>query len=100
MNMLDALIIKLSERHVKIIELHHLVILIHDFEDFEKNNKIKCPIFVLWGNRSDTGKVWGDVLNVWQNYSDQKVQGEGLDCGHYLQEEQPKKVLEWFKKFL
>lgn len=72
----------------------------HDNEDFEKNNKIKCPIFVLWGNRSDTGKVWGDVLNVWQNYSDQKVQGEGLDCGHYLQEEQPKKVLEWFKKFL
>ena len=24
---------------------------------------------------------------------------EGLDCGHYLQEEQPKKVLEWFKNF-
>ena len=29
------------------------------------------------GNRSDTGKVWG-VLNVWQNYSDQKVQGERI----------------------
>ena len=90
MNMLDALIIKLSERHVKIIEPPSCD-LDHDNEDFEKNNKIKCPIFVLWGNRSDTGKVWGDVLNVWQNYSDQKVQGEGLDCGHYLQEEQPKK---------
>ena len=72
----------------------------HDNKDFDSNNKIKCPILVLWGQKSDTGKVWGDVLNTWQQYSEQKVIGEGLDCGHYLQEEQPDKVLTWLNKFL
>jgi len=72
----------------------------HDNEDFKNNNKIKCPVLVLWGKKSDTGKVWGDVLSTWQEYSEYKVMGEGLDCGHYLQEEKPEKVLNWLNKFL
>ena len=68
--------------------------------DYEKKNKISCPLLVLWGNRSDTGKVWGDVLNVWGDYSFSKPIGEGLDCGHYLQEEKPKEVINWLKNFL
>ncbi len=68
--------------------------------DFEKNNKIQCPVLVLWGKRSDTGKVWGNVLNVWQKYCHVEVTGEGIDCGHYLQEEEPSKILSIFKKFL
>ena len=71
-----------------------------DNKDFDSNNKINCPLLVLWGEKSDTGKVWGDVINVWQKYCNQKVVGESLDCGHYLQEEQPKKVLEYLNKFL
>ena len=55
---------------------------------------------MLWGQKSDTGKVWGDVLNTWQQYCEHKVIGEGLECGHYLQEEQPEKVLNWLNKFL
>ena len=62
--------------------------------------KLSVQYLVLWGKKSDTGKVWGDVLNTWQQYSEQKVIGEGLDCGHYLQEEQPDKVLTWLNKFL
>ena len=71
-----------------------------DNHDFEKQNKIKCPFLVLWGNKSDTGKVWGEVLNVWSNYCEKKPLGEGLDCGHYLQEEKPQEVINWLKKFL
>ena len=71
-----------------------------DNKDFEKNNKIQCPALILWGERSDTGTVWGNVLNVWQEYCHKKVIGEGIDCGHYLQEEQPEKILESLKKFL
>ena len=66
----------------------------------KKKNKISCPLLVLWGNKSDTGKVWGDVLNVWGDYSISKPIGEGLDCGHYLQEEKPKEVINWLKNFL
>ena len=72
----------------------------HDNEDFEKNNKIDCPALILWGERSDTGKIWGDVLKVWQQYCHTKVEGEGINCGHYLQEEQPGKVLKFLKTFL
>ena len=71
-----------------------------DNKDFESDNKIKCPALVLWGEKSDTGKVWGDVLNVWQNYIEQKVKGQGIDCGHYLQEEKPQDVLKCLKDFL
>ena len=71
-----------------------------DNEDFEKNNKIQCSTLILWGERSDTGKVWGDVLNVWQQYCETKVTGKGIDCGHYLQEEEPKNVLNSLKSFL
>ena len=67
--------------------------------DYQNENKIKCPILVLWGNKSDTGKVWGEVLEVWETYSDIKPIGQGLDCGHYLQEEKPSEVINWFKKF-
>ena len=68
--------------------------------DFEKKNQINCPLLVLWGNKSDTGKVWGEVLKVWGNYSSIKPLGEGLDCGHYLQEEKPKEVIKLLKNFL
>ena len=71
-----------------------------DNKDFESDNKIKCPALVLWGEKSDTGKIWGDVLNVWQNYIEQKVKGQGIDCGHYLQEEKPQDVLKCLKDFL
>ena len=49
---------------------------------------------------SDTGKVWGDVLNVWQQYCEIKITGRGIDCGHYLQEEKPENVLSALKNFL
>ena len=74
------------------------------FQDVIRNtiikNKIQCPALILWGERSDTGRVWGDVLNVWQQYCETKVVGKGIDCGHYLQEEEPENVFNSLKSFL
>ena len=70
-----------------------------DNSDYQNENKIKCPILVLWGNKSDTGKVWGEVLEVWETYSEIKPVGQGLDCGHYLQEEKPSEVINMLKNF-
>ena len=52
------------------------------------------------GKKSDTGKVWGEVLKTWGTYSNLKPVGEGLDCGHYPQEEKPEEVINWIRKFL
>ena len=68
--------------------------------DYEKKRKINCPLMVLWGKKSDTGKVWGEVLKTWGTYSNLKPVGEGLDCGHYPQEEKPEEVINWIRKFL
>jgi haloacetate dehalogenase len=68
--------------------------------DFENQNKIDCPTLVLWGAKSDTGIVWGDVVNVWKNYCSKEVKGFAVeDSGHYIQEEKPKETIDHFMNF-
>ena len=41
-----------------------------DTADFEAGNKITVPLLVIWGQRSHTEGVHGDVLSVWKkNYA-------------------------------
>lgn len=49
--------------------------------------KIACPVLALWGKRNYID-VWYDVLSIWRDWADD-VQGQALDCGHYLPEEAP-----------
>ena len=69
-----------------------------DDADFKAGNMIKMPMLALWGAKSHTGKVWGDCLKIWQDYAEDVI-GAPLDCGHYLPEEKPAEVYDWFKKF-
>jgi len=48
--------------------------------------RIACPVLVLWGR--DVLAEWYDVLAIWRDWADD-VQGQALDCGHYLAEEAP-----------
>ena len=70
-----------------------------DNENFDKNEKIECPTMILWGEKSDTGTVWGDVLNVWKSYCSKEVIGAPVSCGHYIQEEKPEETLNHFLNF-
>ena len=68
--------------------------------DFENQNKIDCSALVLWGAKSDTGIIWGDVVNVWKNYCSKEVKGFAVeDSGHYIQEEKPKETIDHFMNF-
>lgn len=70
-----------------------------DDADFAAGNKVTCPLLVVWGAKSHTGTVHGDVKAIWQDYASGEITGGPLDCGHYVPEEAPKETLNWFDGF-
>jgi haloacetate dehalogenase len=52
----------------------------------------------LWGAQGHVHR-WYEVLKVWRDWADD-VQGEALDCGHYLAEEAPEATLQALRPFL
>jgi haloacetate dehalogenase len=69
--------------------------LIHDHLDLTE--KIICPLLVLWGKQGIIGKKY-HVLATWQVRAID-VQGQGLDCGHFLPEEAPEETYLALKNF-
>lgn len=72
----------------------------HDAErdDADHGRKIGMPVQVLWGEHSFLQKI--DALEVWRDYADD-VTGTAIeDCGHFLAEERPERVLENLRTFL
>jgi haloacetate dehalogenase len=69
----------------------------HDTADLGR--KLEMPLLVLWGKNSLVGKQFVDPLSVWKARA-KNVCGEGLDCGHYVNEEAPEQVITWLLKFL
>ena len=64
-----------------------------DTADFEAGRKSSCPTLVIWGARSHTGTVHGDVKAIWADYAAGPLSGGPIDCGHYVQEEAPEETL-------
>ena len=60
-----------------------------DTADFDSGRKITLPLLVIWGARSHTEGVHGDVLAVWQRHYATDAWGGALPCGHYVPEEAP-----------
>lgn len=72
-----------------------------DFEMDEADRgkrRITCPVLALWGRRAEPDK-WYDVLAIWRDWADD-VQGQALDCGHYLAEEAPEETYAALRDFL
>ncbi|ORU90570.1 MAG: alpha/beta hydrolase [Cycloclasticus sp. symbiont of Poecilosclerida sp. M] len=67
----------------------------HDKADIE--TKINCPLLVLWGTQGIIGRHF-DILEIWRNRAS-TIQGEGVDCGHFLAEEAPDKTLQCLLQF-
>ena len=53
---------------------------------------------VLWGKTSSVGKRFAEPLALWRQRAED-VRGEALPSGHYVNEEAPEQVLEWFLRF-
>ena len=69
-----------------------------DSNDVESGRKVTQPTLVLWGRQSHTGRVYGNILDIWRQYATD-VTGHPLDCGHYVPEEAPDAVYEAFIAF-
>jgi haloacetate dehalogenase len=69
-----------------------------DEADKAAGRRIACPVQALWGRRNGLDR-WYDVLTVWQEWA-ARVEGHGIDCGHYLAEEAPDETLSALRGFL
>lgn len=67
--------------------------------DLEDGKKIKGDLKVIWGKRGVIEKCF-DAVKEWTAVSDGRVEGESLNCGHYVPEEKPDELIEKIKEFL
>lgn len=70
-----------------------------DQADFDAGKRVTCPLLVVWGARSHTGMVHGDVKSIWQKFATDEPVGGPIECGHYVPEEAPEEALAWFDRF-
>ena len=59
-----------------------------DTTDFNAGRKVECPVLVLWGELSHTGKHY-EPRAVWPRYCSNVVRMQSLPCGHYPSEQAP-----------
>ncbi len=59
----------------------------YDKADRAAGRGLACPVLTLWG-RDYIGDAEPTPLTLWRKWAD-RVEGHGLPCGHFLQEEMP-----------
>lgn len=72
--------------------------LIHDRASREAKLQVQCPTLALWGSKGKIAR-WYDALAIWQAYCADTVTGGAVDSGHYIAEEAPDALLDWFERF-
>ena len=72
--------------------------LVHDRESRAAGQQVRCPMLALWGDKGKIGQ-WYDALAIWRSYCAAPVIGGPVASGHYLPEEAPDSVIEWFGRF-
>ena len=68
-----------------------------DEADKAAGKQIACPVQVLWGAKGALA-AWYDTLAVWREWAP-NVQGQALDCGHFIPEEKPVETLALLRAF-
>ena len=70
-----------------------------DFEmdTADKDRQIGMPLLILWGTRG--APPTQEFPTVWRKFASNLVDAQPLPTGHYLQEEAPDQVYDYFVKF-
>ena len=64
----------------------------------QNGRKLSQPLLALWGSKGTVGQLF-DVLALWRQDA-ANVSGQGLPCGHLVQEEVPEALLKALDPFL
>lgn len=72
--------------------------LVHDKADRDAGKRIQMPLLVLWAKHGVVNRCFSP-LQEWRRVA-QRVEGEALDCGHYIAEELPEELLKQVVPFL
>ncbi|UPL02298.1 hypothetical protein LCI18_013232 [Fusarium solani-melongenae] len=75
----------------------------YDEQELELGRKIETPMLAVWGStglfaEAMAAKAEGP-LEAWKKYAS-NVQGKGLECGHFVVEEDPEGLVEALLEFL
>ena len=65
--------------------------LVHDRDSRANRQKVRCDMFVLWGERSVVQKLF-QPLALWQAQCAGAVTGQALPAGHFIPEELPQET--------
>ncbi len=68
-----------------------------DEVDRKAGRKIAAPLLALWGGRGRPNRSLG-LLEVWKSWATE-VNGEPLDCGHFIPEERSEELAERLLEF-
>jgi haloacetate dehalogenase len=69
-----------------------------ELDTADLGRQLQMPILVLWGKTSSVGRRFADPLGLWRERA-KDVRGEALPSGHYVNEEAPVQVADWFLRF-
>jgi len=59
-----------------------------DDADKRNGNRLHCPVLMIWAERDDMERLYGDPLAVWREWADD-VDGFAVESGHHIAEERP-----------
>jgi len=65
----------------------------------DKDKRLHMPLLLLWGARGQSPERAKEFLGVWKRYASNIVAHDAIECGHYIQEEVPEKVIAHFMNF-
>jgi haloacetate dehalogenase len=65
----------------------------------DKDKKLAMPLMLLWGARGHSPDRAKAFLDIWHQYAGNIEVAEGMDCGHYMQEEMPDQIYEYFTRY-
>ncbi|WP_061294794.1 alpha/beta fold hydrolase [Herbidospora cretacea] len=61
----------------------------HDDDDRAAGRRVRCPVLVVWGSRSDLPELYPDIAGIWRDWSDAEVTGRAAESGHHIAEDAP-----------
>jgi haloacetate dehalogenase len=72
--------------------------LVHDRIDRDAQNRIKCPVLVLWGDKGLFNTRYS-MLDIWARACAQRPLGRAIASGHFLAEDNPEETLAELQAF-